>query len=107
MFACATAVHGATRAAQTRTRIPARRNMGGDAEMWGCGDAERRVGWGRTPRAQPEGSDPLAQRERTVIPSDGEKLARPRALSIVRVVAPRPLTLYCGMKSSVDEIRRR
>jgi hypothetical protein len=28
-------------------------------------------------------------------------------LSIARVVAPRPFTLYCGMKSSVDDIRRR
>jgi tRNA (cmo5U34)-methyltransferase len=29
------------------------------------------------------------------------------ALSIERVVAPRPHALYCGMKSSVDEIRQR
>src|SRR5690242_5983564 len=39
--------------------------------------------------------------------SAGEKLARRSVLSIARVVAPRPFTLYCGMKSSVDDIRRR
>jgi tRNA (cmo5U34)-methyltransferase len=39
---------------------------------------------------------------------DGEKLVRPCALSIAaQVVASRPIALYCGMKSSVDEIRRR
>jgi len=46
-------------------------------------ECERRWGddRGQTPRAEPEGSDPLAQRERAVIPSEGEARVEESALA--------------------------
>ena len=67
--------------------------------MWGCGMRDAGCGRSNSPTHQLTNSPTHC--------GPGEKLPPRCGLSIARVVASPLHALYCGMKSSVDEIRRR